>query len=118
LSQSTLGQAIGLTFQQVQKYERGANRVSSSRLFDLSKILDVPIVYFFSEMPEGIVGSSPARLHGAKPPAMDREEEPMHRRETLELVRAYYLIKDPGLRKRFADMVRAISRSTNNDEVG
>jgi transcriptional regulator with XRE-family HTH domain len=111
LSQSTLAEAIGLTFQQVQKYERGTNRVSSSRLFDLGRILDVPITYFFSDMPEDIKGSSPARLQGAKPPAADREEDPMHRRETLELVRAYYQIKEPALRKRLADMVKAISKS-------
>ena len=50
LSQEKLGEAIGLTFQQVQKYERGANRVGSSRLFDLARVLDVPVSYFFDEM--------------------------------------------------------------------
>lgn len=111
LSQSTLAEAIGLTFQQVQKYERGANRVSSSRLFDLSRVLDAPIVYFFSEIPLDAERSSPAQLRGAKPPASNPEEDPMHRRETLELVRAYYQIKEPALRKRLSDMVRAISKS-------
>ena len=51
MSQEKLGEALGLTFQQVQKYERGMNRVSASRLFDLSRVLDVPIAYFFEEMP-------------------------------------------------------------------
>src|SRR5436853_835780 len=50
MSQEKLGEAIGLTFQQVQKYERGANRVGASRLYDLSKVLDVPVSYFFEEM--------------------------------------------------------------------
>ena len=50
MSQSTLGDALGLTFQQVQKYERGTNRIGSSRLFNLSKILDVPVSFFFDDM--------------------------------------------------------------------
>jgi hypothetical protein len=80
-------------------------------LFDLSRVLDVPIVYFFSEMPEDSEQSSPAQLQGTKPPAPDRESDPMHRRETLELVRAYYGIKEPALRRRLADMVRVISKT-------
>ena len=111
LSQSALAEAIGLTFQQVQKYESGANRVSSSRLFDVSRVLDVPIVFFFSEMPDDTEQNSPAQLQGAKPPAVDRGTDPMHSRETLELVRAYYQIKEPAVRKRLSDIVRAISKS-------
>src|SRR6202161_4131792 len=52
MSQERLGEALGLTFQQVQKYERGVNRVGASRLFDLSRVLDVPISFFFDDMPE------------------------------------------------------------------
>src|SRR6266567_5359493 len=52
MSQEKLGNAIGLTFQQVQKYERGANRIGASRLFDLSRVLDVPVAFFFDDMPE------------------------------------------------------------------
>src|SRR5712671_7409467 len=51
MSQTKLGDAVGLTFQQIQKYERGSNRVSSSRLFEFAKVLDVPVSYFFDEMP-------------------------------------------------------------------
>src|SRR6201987_4799157 len=64
LSQEKLGEAIGLTFQQVQKYERGANRVGSSRLFDLSRVLDVPIAYFFEDMEASVAAKSPSRLMG------------------------------------------------------
>ena len=60
LSQEKLGEAIGLTFQQVQKYERGANRIGSSRLFDLSRVLDVPNEYFFRDMPAAVAACSPA----------------------------------------------------------
>src|SRR6201997_5585917 len=54
MSQERLGDALGLTFQQVQKYERGVNRVGASRLFDISRVLDVPISFFFEDMPEGM----------------------------------------------------------------
>ena len=61
MSQTKLGDAIGLTFQQVQKYERGANRIGSSRLFDLSRVLDVPVEFFFEDMPRAVAASSPGR---------------------------------------------------------
>ncbi len=59
MSQTKLGEAIGLTFQQVQKYERGTNRNGSSRLYDLSRVLDVPVEFFFEEMPVAVAASSP-----------------------------------------------------------
>ncbi len=64
MSQEKLGEAIALTFQQVQKYERGANRIGSSRLFDLSRVLDVPIEYFFGDMPAAVAACSPAQRGG------------------------------------------------------
>ncbi len=67
MSQTTLGDAIGLTFQQVQKYERGSNRISASRLFDMSLILDVPIEYFFDDMPAAVAACSPPRSRPAPP---------------------------------------------------
>src|SRR3569833_1325283 len=101
LSQEKLGEAIGLTFQQVQKYERGANRVGSSRLYDLARVLDVPIAYFFDEMPSNVQEKSPSRLMGlSTPPTVEYEPDPMAKRETLELVRAYYRISEPAVRKR------------------
>jgi transcriptional regulator with XRE-family HTH domain len=108
MSQTHLAEQIGLTFQQVQKYERGANRVSSSRLFDLSRALDVPLRYFFDEMSDEVERQSPGQLHGKRPHRPDEELDPMARRETLELVRAYYAIKDPTQRKRLVDLIRAI----------
>ncbi|MFP6756792.1 MAG: helix-turn-helix transcriptional regulator, partial [Alphaproteobacteria bacterium] len=59
MSQEKLGKAIGLTFQQVQKYERGTNRVGSSRLFQLAKILDVPVSFFFDDMSAEIASGQP-----------------------------------------------------------
>jgi transcriptional regulator with XRE-family HTH domain len=114
MSQEKLGEAIGLTFQQVQKYERGANRVGASRLYDLSRVLDVPVSYFFEEMPATVASAAEARLGGMveEPPSPAYEADPMMRRETLELVRAYYRIADPQVRRRLFDLTKAIANAT------
>ncbi len=106
LSQTALGDALGLTFQQVQKYEKGSNRVGASRLYQLSKILDVPVSYFYEDMPGEL-----ARITlSVKPPTRDESEpDTMHKRETLELVRAYYRIENADVRQRLRDTVRAIA---------
>jgi transcriptional regulator with XRE-family HTH domain len=107
MSQEKLGEAIGLTFQQVQKYERGANRVGASRLYDLSKVLDVPVSFFFEEMAPA--GSAEARSGGEA----DRQgADPMLKRETLELVRAYYKIPDQHVRRRLFDLAKALAKSS------
>ncbi|WP_374650967.1 helix-turn-helix domain-containing protein [Dongia sp.] len=117
MSQEKLGEAIGLTFQQVQKYERGANRVGSSRLFDLSQVLDVPIVYFFEDMPGDVQKKSPANLIGVSAPEpVEYDLNPMMRRETLELTRAYYKIPDQGARKRLAELVKALAKTVGFDD--
>ena len=108
MSQTTLGDAIGLTFQQVQKYERGSNRISASRLFALTRVLDVPIQYFFDDMPTAIAASSPAQGGGKGKELPSYEPDPMAKRETLELVRAYYKMRDPQLRKRLCELVKAL----------
>ena len=64
MSQEKLAEAIGLTFQQVQKYERGANRIGSSRLFDLARVLDVPVAYFFEDMSSTVAAKTPSRMRG------------------------------------------------------
>jgi transcriptional regulator with XRE-family HTH domain len=114
MSQEKLAEAIGLTFQQVQKYERGANRVGASRLYDLSRVLDVPVSYFFEEMASGVVSAAEARLGGMseEAPSPTFEADPMMRRETLELVRAYYRITDPQIRRRLFDLTKAIANVT------
>ncbi|AWK87998.1 helix-turn-helix domain-containing protein [Azospirillum thermophilum] len=105
LSQEKLGEAVGITFQQLQKYERGSNRISASRLFNLSQVLGVPVSYFFDDMPApGNVIQEEIAEEGGEPD----EFESMARRETLELVRAYYRIDDAGVRKRTFDLVKAL----------
>ncbi len=109
MSQEKLGEAIGLTFQQVQKYERGANRIGSSRLFDLSRVLDVPIGFFFDEMSDETAAKSPRQITGMAETPSTYEPDPMAKRETLELVRAYYRINDPKVRKRLFEMTKALA---------
>jgi transcriptional regulator with XRE-family HTH domain len=104
MSQEKLGNAVGLTFQQIQKYERGLNRIGSSRLYQFCKVLDVPVSFFFDEMP-GDMGTQPS-LAGQVEQAV--HDENMSRRETLELVRAYYKIDDRNTRKRVYELVKAI----------
>lgn len=112
MSQEKLGEALGLTFQQVQKYERGANRVGASRLFDLSRVLDVPVSFFFDDMSGEIEALSPRLISGlAEDPAVFDGADPMTKRETLDLVRAYYRITDPQIRKRVLDLAKALGSS-------
>lgn len=109
MSQSKLGDAIGLTFQQVQKYERGTNRVGSSRMYELARVLDVPIAYFFEDMTSGTANRSRQHLLGnVTAPVEDDERDPMTKRETHELVRAYYKIADPRIRKRLFEMTKVL----------
>jgi transcriptional regulator with XRE-family HTH domain len=111
ISQTMLAEAIGLTFQQVQKYEKGNNRVSSSRLMDMADVLDVSIPYFFEEMGADVRNQTPAMLMNAKRlPDIDKEKDPMARRETLEFVRSYYRITDAAVRRRLTDLVKTLAR--------
>ena len=115
MSQERLGEALGLTFQQVQKYERGVNRVGASRLFDLSRVLDVPISFFFDDMPDTLTSSfgSPAarRATGFAEPSDSFADDTLSRRETLELVRAYYRIGDPSVRKKMFELIKSMGPS-------
>jgi transcriptional regulator with XRE-family HTH domain len=112
MSQERLGVALGLTFQQVQKYERGVNRVGASRLFDLSRVLDVPISFFFDDMPDALAaayGAQPSRRVAGFAEAQEGfGDDTLNRRETLELVRAYYRITDASQRKRVFDLIKSM----------
>ncbi len=110
LSQIEMGKQIGLTFQQVQKYERGANRIGASRLYDIARVLDVPVSFFYDDMPPAVQAASPAGLNaGAPAPAMP-DKDPMAKRETLELVRNYYAIPEETLRTQVFAMAKALAK--------
>lgn len=110
MSQERLGDALGLTFQQVQKYERGANRIGASRLHDLAKALQVPIGFFFDDLPDS------ADQATAPPASAIGEDDPMQRRETIELVRAYYRIPDATARRRLYELTRSIANAMHGDD--
>ncbi len=110
MSQEKLGEALGLTFQQVQKYERGANRIGSSRLYHLGQILDVPVSFFFDDLGPLTTGRAP----GMRERATERsEEDQLVKRETLEFVRAYYRITDPRARKAIFELTKAIAKQSS-----
>ncbi len=111
MSQQRLAEALGLTFQQIQKYERGVNRIGSSRLFELSEVLDVPPSFFFDGAPSQTEGA--VAVPGmAEPQPEPYEARQFARREILELVRAYDRITDPEIRKRVFEMVKAVAAFT------
>ena len=107
MSQTALAESVGLTFQQIQKYEKGGNRVSASRLWQFGQVLDVPVSFFFDDMPSELLAE---RGHpGASSNSGDSEATGvMTRRETLELVRAYYRIQNEPVRRRIYDLFKAM----------
>ena len=115
---------LGLTFQQVQKYERGMNRVGASRLWDIGKVLEVPVGFFYEDMDKEVANQSPRMfsIPDSTPAELsDNNEEvdldPMHRQETIELVKAYYKIANRKAAKHMFDLIVAMSKTTyNNDE--
>lgn len=106
-----MGESVGLTFQQIQKYERGANRISASRLYEFCQILDVSITFFFDEMTKDVEKTKGAFSKTLSDQAQSvLQDDSMTRRETLELVRAYYKIANPSVRKRLYELIRSIEK--------
>lgn len=123
ISQQGLAEKLGVSFQQVQKYENGRNKIGASRLYELSEILDVSIGYFFEGLgrrPPKITTSRQAYAMYEDPSffertsALDQKPE-IDRRETLELVRAFNKIGDPLLRRRFFELAKALSGMPTRD---
>ncbi len=108
MSQAELGQALGLTFQQIQKYEQGSNRIGSSRLYDLAKILETPITYFFDDILN--TGSEESGVEGG----LDLRTDPTAKRETLELVRSFARINDPSIRHSLLNLIDTLK---DEDEI-
>ena len=116
ISQETLAHKLGLTFQQVQKYERGLNR--SSRLFDISKVLNVRVSYFFDEMDEDVSAGSPLSLSlgdGSRKTADDAVADPMLREEAITLVNAFNKIKNPRLHRLIYHLVLTMGSNAERD---
>ena len=120
LTQLQLSELLGLTFQQVQKYEKGLNRVSASSLWDISRVLDVPMDFFFDDMEQETLLQSPRMLRlnitGENLLAEDQKsfiDDPMHKKETLELVEAYYKIPNRKIAKELFDLIVALSKNNS-----
>lgn len=112
MSQEEIGAAVGITFQQVQKYERGLNRIGSSRLYQFSCLLGVSVSYFFEEFHDASLSTDSGM---AEEPA-SFEHEHFNNKEVLTLVRAYYGISDPLVRKKILSLVKSLSGISIPDE--
>lgn len=110
MSQEKLGEALGITFQQVQKYEKGSNRIGASRLQHISDVLNVPVAYFFEDAP-----GSPAQTgSGMNETGSDYVVDFLSTSEGLQLNRAFVRIADPKVRKRVIDLVRTLAGSSDD----
>jgi transcriptional regulator with XRE-family HTH domain len=109
MSQEKLGEKMGLTFQQIQKYEKGTNRIGASRLFQLSQIMDVPVQFFFEDAPAAYTNRSPAMAGFSESKTEAFLLDFLNSRDGLELNRAFVKITDPKVRKRVVELVRALS---------
>jgi transcriptional regulator with XRE-family HTH domain len=112
MSQKSLAEAVGVSFQQIQKNERGTNRIGASRMFELSKVLDVPVSFFFDDLPP----QPPIKAMAANKKALDEERDMfspdlMGARETTDLLEAYYTIGSPRLRKRLLTFIRGLHKA-------
>ncbi len=92
---------------------RGTSPLGSSRLYEFAKILDVPVSYFFDEMPSNALSGRGRKEFGEAGTPFEQEKDPLIKRETLELVRAYYKIRESRVRKRIFEMVRAVGAATH-----
>ncbi len=107
MSQGKLGDALNISFQQIQKYEQAGNRISASRLFKLSNYLDVPVVYFFEDLP----GQSETQAGNNNEENIEAfGQDQLAAKETLELVRSYYKITNLKVRKRIFDLLKTLAK--------
>ncbi|MBB4286614.1 helix-turn-helix domain-containing protein [Roseospira goensis] len=114
-SQDQMARALGVSFQQVQKYERGTNRISASRLFDVSRFLNVPVSYFFEDLTKDAVAArdEEVKVHFTEDDLdIGDDDDPMKRTESLELVQTYWRLPTEVVRARVLEMLKSLVRST------
>ncbi len=106
LSQEAVARAVGITFQQVQKYEKGSNAMNANRLYEFARFMNVPVAYFF----EGLEASAAQSAQGFSESAAEKfDHKGVSDRESLEIMKAFKRIKEQVIRKRLADLVRAVA---------
>lgn len=113
-SQQKLGDSVSLTFQQIQKYEKGANRISASRMFQFAHVLGVPPAYFFEGIelhlgPQGPAAALPGLAEATEPYRAGGEPDLVFNRESLELMRAFARVADVEVRQRLFELVKAVA---------
>lgn len=116
MSQEAIGKSIGVTFQQIQKYERGINRMGASRLYDFGRALNVPVSYFFEGFGD-YVQPDAMELSAAENESKVFEHEDINSRETLEIMRVYSRIKSPAVRKRIIELIRAFAEEAETERT-
>jgi transcriptional regulator with XRE-family HTH domain len=117
MSQERLGEQLGLTFQQVQKYEKGVNRIGASRLFELAQILGVPVQFFYEEAPTATSGRAAAAAGFAERPTESFVIDFLGSREGLELNKAFMRISDARTRRAIVELVRALAGEESRDSA-
>lgn len=122
MSQEKLALLLGLTFQQVQKYESGKNRIGASRLWDVSKVLETPISFFYEDMDKSVANQSPrnliipAQILDSQNIIIEQEADPMHKTESLELIKAYYKINNRKIANCLFNLVMSLAKGTEPPE--
>lgn len=113
ITQQEMADATKITFQQVQKYETGKNRTSASRLFQFSRLLEVNVDYFFEglTLPDSKIGIQRGFADNKQEAYTAAEDDIMNQKETIDLVRTYYSIKDEKLRRDFLKMLKQMSKN-------
>lgn len=105
MSQEELAKNLGITFQQVQKYEKGVNRIGSSRLFDIAQVLGVPVSFFFDEYGD----NNPIYGFAEEAEKFEHEKGEVSNREIMSLVKAYCQIKSADTRKKAMDLIKSLA---------
>ena len=116
MTQQELASQVGVRFQQIQKYERGSNRVSASRLYDVARVLGVEISFFFEDIGKDVTDGRPTQHLPEQAGLADvaslpsYEQDPLSRNETLELVRSYWKLPSSDMRKNVLELLRSMGR--------
>jgi len=118
MSQEKLGEKLGLTFQQIQKYEKGINRIGASRLFDLAQVLGVPVQFFYEEAPAGVEAQALTGVGYGEKPAENSIVEFLRSRDGLELNKAFVRISDVKARRAIVELVRSLAHDETSEAIG
>ncbi len=120
MTQERLAETLGLTFQQIQKYEKGLNRIGASRLWDLSQVLDVPVDFFFDKLDDDAKMKSPRNISAftLNDSVLDNTEDILQRRDVLKVMRYYAMIPNESVRQNVLNLVRSLSGEDDNLYIG